>query len=713
MPQLFDKRWTTTILIVALLLSESSETLVEAGSPPPAAAGNISTWRPIPRRAALRAPSAAIRREGNTGGMGSTLPTVSNPAWSPSRQISRNLDFYERAPLSPSSMPRVGSDRNLAAEKERIVNQTLTVPDEFGSPEIGPFYQIPTIPNPAVPGFPSGGGGSGAPGPSQPSSERPGSGAPVTGAQSLPPITPQRGGAPLLRGEMSLSTTFTMPSGMNIRIKSLDFRETDVKDALRGLAGLVHLNLMLANDISGLITILFNDVTVEDAMNTILRSQNLAFSWDSTILRIYKAENAPLSTAIFPITNAIASDVKNIIDKTLTPQRGSSEIDPRTNSLMVKDTPNVIENIRNLLPQIDVKETSVDVQSRPVTEVFYLDYVGAANLEGPIKMVAPSAVVQAYSSAQSSQAAAAGAAAAATGRLDMMIITDTQGNLEKIRELVAKLDVSPVQVTIDAHIYEIDLNEEERLGINWQKTIPIPGTTENSFDMSIAPETADAGGTGVFRFGSLNVNQFKALLAMLKTHSFAKVLSNPVITTLNNRLANITVGQAIPYISASQVNAQTGNVTNTVSQANANITLLVTPSVTGNDEVFLDITPTISSVLGFTSLGGNSTPNLSNRSAQTQVIVKNNHTIVIGGMIKTDKSDSISKVPYLGDLPFIGKAFQKKTTKETRTELIIFITPHIVRDHSGTANLNQPTKPGLPGKLERTGLPGPRLSLQP
>jgi len=180
------------------------------------------------------------------------------------------------------------------------------------------------------------------------------------------------------------------------------------------------------------------------------------------------------------------------------------------------------------------------------------------------------------------------------------------------------------------------------------------------------------------------------------------VLSNPVITTLNNRQANITVGQAIPYVSASQVNAETGQVTNTISQANANISLQVTPSVTGNDEVFLDINPTISSVLGFTTLGGNSTPNLSNRTAQTQVIVRNNHTIVIGGMIKTDKSDTISKVPFLGDLPGIGKLFQKKTTKETRTELIIFITPHIVR-------------PGPKSRSLETANVGftPRVSVQP
>ncbi len=477
----------------------------------------------------------------------------------------------------------------------------------------------------------------------------------------------------------------SFPANKNIKISSLDFRGTDVSDALRSLAQLIKINLMLSQEITGQVTILFSDVTIEEAFNTILTNFNLTFAWEGSILRIFAKASAPTMTRIFSIQHTNAADLQPIVSKILTPTTGALEIDSRTNSLMVTDTAAKLAEIRNLLPKIDVKESAVQVTSRPVTEVYYLNYADATTLSAPIKMLSANVQIQEFSSSQASQAGAAGGSTG--GRMDMMIITDTQNNLDRIRELIEKLDVPPIQVTIDAHIYEIDKNEEERLGINWQKSIPIPGSTDNMFDMSIAPEASDAGGTGVFRFGSLDINQFRALLAMLSTHSFAKVLSNPVITTLNNRQANITVGQAIPYVSASQVNAETGQVTNTIAQANANIALVVTPSVTGNDEVFLDIQPTISSVLGYTDLGGNSTPNLSNRSAQTQVICKNNHTIVIGGMIKTDKSESISKVPFLGDLPGIGRLFQKKTNREIRTELIIFITPHIVhRDANRSAN---------------------------
>ncbi|MBR4570015.1 MAG: type II secretion system protein GspD [Candidatus Riflebacteria bacterium] len=473
-------------------------------------------------------------------------------------------------------------------------------------------------------------------------------------------------------------SSISFPPNKNIKIKSLDFRQTDVADALRSLARIININLMLGNGVSGkTVTVLFNDVTMEEAFNTLLVNFDLSFSWEGKILRIFPSNEAPTFTRIFSIQHTNAVEIQPMIARLMS-EKGKSELDSRTNSIIVTDTLAKLTEIENMLPQIDVQETGLEITSRPVTEVFYLNYADASTITEAIQMLSEGAKIKEFSSSAASQAGAAGGTT--TGRMDMMIITDTLTNLDRIRELIDKLDVPPIQVTIDAHIYEIDKNKEEQMGVNWQKNIPVAGMTEsNLFTATIAPMSDTAGGTGVFRFGSLDVNQFTAVLSMLNTGSFAKVLSNPVITTLNNRSANITVGQAISYISASTV-SEGGQVSNEVSQANANISLDVTPSVTGNDEVFLDITPNISSVLGYTTLGGNSTPNLSNRSAKTQVICKNNHTIVIGGMIKTDKNESVNKVPILGNLPGIGKLFQSRTTKESRTELIIFITPHIVKE---------------------------------
>ncbi|NLI75293.1 MAG: hypothetical protein GX442_02480 [Candidatus Riflebacteria bacterium] len=700
-----DRKALFCAILVGLLLGTAPVPVVQARSP----RGSASPWQPLPR-----APNGSLKVPSTSSQVGPSMSTTSGVGARTGHSFSRGLDWVDLGNgtrirmVAPGTLPSRAPAHDPLAEVRAAalpvqVGEGLPIP---GMPDSARLCPQPDWQGESAPGSREGIVPLGLP---FPAGERANRNAlyqlapatapsPITGAQPQP-LTPPSGPTIGTGEPDGQGTTLRLPAGANIQIRQLDFRDTDLKDALRSLATLVNINLMLNAQIGGTVTILFSDVTVEEAFNTLLRSYDLAFSWSGSILSIFPVANAPTIPHMFNIQNTKAATIKATVDRLLTPNRGTSSVDDRTNSLLVTDTQQVLDRIAKLLPQIDVKEQSVEVAVRQVTEVFYLDYVDAANLLQAIQMIAPAAQIQAYSSSQASMAAAGGGG---SGRSDMMIITDYQSNLDRIRELVAKLDVAPIQVTIDAHIYEIDLNEEERLGINWQKQIPIPGTNEQSFDMSIAPETADAGGTGVFRWGSLNVNQFRALLAMLKTHSFAKVLSNPVITTLNNRQANITVGQAIPYVSSSQTNAQTGNVTTTVAQANANITLLVTPSVTGNDEVFLDISPTISSVLGFTTLGGNSTPNLSNRSAQTQVIIKNNHTIVIGGMIKTDKNDTISKVPFLGDLPGIGQLFRKKTSKESRTELIIFITPHIVRQHGSAAT-----------QATRGGEATPRLSLQP
>ncbi|MBF0542907.1 MAG: type II secretion system protein GspD [Candidatus Riflebacteria bacterium] len=646
------KSWVIAFLLSAMILGYGREEHVEAWS----LFGSSQ-----PSRRPIRIINPSIKKESDSAGVDSSLPTVQNPAGEMAREPSKSLDSLgslNNSPILKHELPKLNDNESAKffSEMADVDFAAASARISSASPTLGSSGTL-MLPGPSSLNLP-----------------------PITQASSLSLESPVKEESPEnteFSGQTSTSQSFKLPKEMNKMIKDVDFRETDVKDALRGLGNQIDLNMLIDNDITGPITIHFVSITFEEAFKMIMRSQKLAFLWEGKILRLIRAENAPPVTAIFKIQNSNAAKIKEIIDKMLTPQRGSSEVDLRTNAIIVKDTPECIESIREMLGKIDVKESTVVVQTKPVTEVFYLDYVDASNLREPIAMIAPEAKIQAYSSSQASTAGASGGAAG--GRQDMMIITDAQSNLEKIRELIGKLDVAPTQVIIDAHIYEINLNEEERLGVNWQKQIPIPGTTDNVFNMSISPEDSTAGGTGVFRFGTLNVNQFTALLAMLQTKNFAKVLSNPVITTLNNKKANITVGQAIPYVSGSTTDVN-GQVTSQIAQANANIVLDVTPSVTGNDEVFLDIKPTITSVLGFTSLGGNSTPNLSNRSAITQVIVRNNHTIVIGGMIKTDKSDTINKVPILGDLPGIGKLFQKKDIIETRTELIIFITPHIIRN---------------------------------
>ena len=180
---------------------------------------------------------------------------------------------------------------------------------------------------------------------------------------------------------------------------------------------------MLGNGVSGkTVTVLFNDVTMEEAFNTLLVNFDLSFSWEGKILRIFPSNEAPLFTRIFSIQHTNAVEIQPMVARLMS-EKGKSELDSRTNSIIVTDTLAKLTEIENMLPQIDVQETGLEITSRPVTEVFYLNYADASTITEAIQMLSEGAKIKEFSSSAASQAGAAGGTT--TGRMDMMIITDT------------------------------------------------------------------------------------------------------------------------------------------------------------------------------------------------------------------------------------------------------------------------------------------------
>ena len=175
---------------------------------------------------------------------------------------------------------------------------------------------------------------------------------------------------------------------------------------------------------------------MEEAFNTILVNFDLSFSWEGKILRIFPTRSAPVFTRIFTIQHTNAADLEQMVTRLLS-ERGKLELDPRTNAIIITDTLAKLTEIENMLPKIDVKETSLEITSRPVTEVFYLNYADAGSIEEAITMISENAKISKYSRSAASQAGAANGGSSA-GRLDMMIITDTLNNLDRIRELIDK-----------------------------------------------------------------------------------------------------------------------------------------------------------------------------------------------------------------------------------------------------------------------------------
>ncbi|MCK4261886.1 secretin and TonB N-terminal domain-containing protein [bacterium] len=286
-------------------------------------------------------------------------------------------------------------------------------------------------------------------------------------------------------------------------------------------------------------------------------------------------------------------------------------------------------------------------------------------------------------------------------RTNALIITDIPSNLTKIEEIMKELDAETVQVMIEARIIETKIEPTDKLGINWDivgtaagarraLTFPFETKEESKWLPGEIPApsgtAADTTAAGEFRFGYLDATGLKAVLQLLNSKTDTRILSHPRITTLNNQKAMINVGDKYP-IPQYTYNAEVGywEITD-FEYKDLGIKLTVTPNVNKQGYVSLKIHPeinewSITDVVTF-ALGGQGSvdiPRYSTREAETQVMVKDGDTLVIGGLLKEKRGETSKKIPLLGDIPFLGYFFGGKTVTGITLDLLIFVTPHVVK----------------------------------
>lgn len=291
-----------------------------------------------------------------------------------------------------------------------------------------------------------------------------------------------------------------------------------------------------------------------------------------------------------------------------------------------------------------------------------------------------------------------------------LVVTDSQEGLAQARRLIAQLDQKPKQVLIESRIVEINLNNGFDIGIQWEySNINLklnPDTTLDRFDYvgtrgpdarvgwdgipgftdTIGPLTPAGPGTGVnlpgpvnsagITFGFIKSDQMlSATLAALVTKSKARILSSPKVVTVNGEEATIEAVQDIPFRTSTV--SGTGVVSNSFQNVSAGIILTVKPVINAENRVTLEIKPESSFPTQDSTEAG---PIIRTRRAQTTVIIKDGETLVIGGLIDDQDTKTVSKVPILGDIPILGAFFRSQSDRKTRNELLVFVTPRIVRD---------------------------------
>ena len=274
----------------------------------------------------------------------------------------------------------------------------------------------------------------------------------------------------------------------------------------------------------------------------------------------------------------------------------------------------------------------------------------------------------------------------------IIVITDDE-TATHISQVVTNLDQPKPQVLIKVLFVEVRYTDDFDLGATIsQANAEISNSSmRTSLSTDTALSAAGAMLTGGASPATLNFlsGDINATLRAISAKANTEVLSRPSILTRNNQEAIITVGQEVPFVTNSRIDNQTGDTINTVQYEDVGIILRVTPFITREGLVEMIVAPEISAVSGTTvAVGPGVALNvIDKRAAETVVVTQHGTTVVIGGLIETKKDEVVRKIPVLGDIPLFGNLFKRKSTKDVKTELVMFLTPYVVQRPSEIAAL--------------------------
>jgi type II secretory pathway component GspD/PulD (secretin) len=298
----------------------------------------------------------------------------------------------------------------------------------------------------------------------------------------------------------------------------------------------------------------------------------------------------------------------------------------------------------------------------------------------------------------------------ADARTSQIVVVATHPELDAVTNLVAKLDTPTRQVLIETRLVEVSSSPQSKKGIDWAGTLggqhvsfgnnllssqnsfapgaPISGilgtnglslNQQQLSSLGVVANTASGLGT----MGFLNADGLSAVLSFLNASSDAQVVSTPRIVTLDNQTAEISVTRGFPVFNVSAGTANTSGGSS-ITYSNVGTVLQVTPRISAGDKIWLKVHPEVSSFFGTVSktVGGQvfQADLFDNRHFDTQVLIPNEHTLVLGGLVKDSPNSTRNKVPLLGDVPLLGYAFRSESKSMDKQNLLIFITPTIVQD---------------------------------
>jgi general secretion pathway protein D len=278
----------------------------------------------------------------------------------------------------------------------------------------------------------------------------------------------------------------------------------------------------------------------------------------------------------------------------------------------------------------------------------------------------------------------------ATFRIDpdtgsLIVVADDETN-EYVRSILKGMDRPVPQALIKVLFLEVTHTKGDDVGVEAALSFDRHSQTDEEGNVTQAFQDSMSTVFGLSNqtqgaFYKIVEDDLEITLRALASVGNLEVLSRPSILVRNNEQAIITLGQEVPFIQNSRVTAD-GQIINTVTYEDIGIILQVTPRITATGLVEMDVAPEISTLSGETVAISDTydAPVIAKRAAETRVVVPDGRTVVIGGLMQDSKTETVRKVPILGDIPVLGFFFRRKIEDKTKTELLIFLTPHIVRE---------------------------------
>jgi len=413
---------------------------------------------------------------------------------------------------------------------------------------------------------------------------------------------------------------------------------------------------------------------------------------EKNVNRIYKILNrldrAPvkLKIASFELKNAKAKDVVNLLralldrsfafDITRTvPIPGKDyyhfAVDERTNTVYLVGTSGVIERVRELLPKLDVPNT---VESGNI-HILKLKYAFAEDTAKVLNSLFRGAAGRRYGLTGSVKIVAD------KGSNSLIVLSSPQ-DFQVVKQVINGIDVKRPQVFVEVQIVEMSMDKLLQLGVEWKflsrgEYTPFGGSLYGNLPLKPGYPSASPGlllGIAKWREGTPDIG---LLLNAYAKEGGINVIATPQILTLDNEEAEINISKVVPYSTGVKYDVNNNPVIS-YDYKDVGIVLKITPHITSSGEVRLKVYEKVEDVVGYAN-SDQTAPITSKREARTTVDVKDGQTLVIGGLIKSKKITTIEKVPVLGNIPLLGNLFKKTGHQIEKTNLLVFITPHVVR----------------------------------